>query len=59
VAGERGGGEAVAGGQGTEGLPGLQGPVDVRPGGMGADGAAFIHGFFSPEKLEAISKPGC
>jgi hypothetical protein len=45
VAGERADGEAVLGGQGAQGLPGLQSAVDLREGGVSADGTAFIQGF--------------
>jgi hypothetical protein len=44
VPGERGDGEPVLGGQGAQGLPGLQSAVDLREGGVSADGIAFIHG---------------
>ena len=45
VAGEGRGGQAVLGGQGAQGQAVHQGLVDLRPGGVGADGTAGIHGF--------------
>jgi len=45
MAGEGRDGKPVSGGQGTEGFSGLEGAVDLREGGMGADGTASIHGF--------------
>jgi len=45
VAGEGRGGQAVLGGQGTQGQAVHQGLVDLRPGGVSADGTAGIHGF--------------
>ena len=44
VPGERGDGDPVLGGQGAQGLPGLQSAVDLREGGVSADGTTFIHG---------------
>ena len=45
VAGEGRGGQAVLGGQGAQGQAVHQGLVDLRPGGVSADGTAVIHGF--------------
>ena len=45
VAGEGRGGQIVLGGQGAQGEAVHQGLVDVRQGGVVADGTAVIHGF--------------
>ena len=47
VAAEGRGGKAVLGGQGAARKPGKEGAIDGGAGGVGADGAAFVH-------LEAI-----
>jgi len=44
VAGEGRDGKPVPGGQGTQGLSGDQGAVDLLEAGVSADGTAFIHG---------------
>ncbi len=44
VAGEGGGRQAKLPGQGAEGQPLHQGLVNLRQGGVGADGAAAVHG---------------
>jgi hypothetical protein len=46
MAGEGRGGQTELGGQGAEGETVHQGAVDVRQGGVGADGTAVIHGFW-------------
>lgn len=45
VAGEGRGGQIVPGAQGAQGEAVHQGLVDVRQGGVVADGTAVIHGF--------------
>jgi len=51
VAGERGNGEFVLGGQGTQRPPGHQAAVDLGAFFVSADSAAFIHGSsFAPMK---------
>jgi hypothetical protein len=44
MAGEGRDGKPVPGGQGTQGLSGDQGAVDLLEAGVSADGTAFIHG---------------
>jgi hypothetical protein len=56
VAGEGRDGKAVPGGQGTQGLSGDQGAVDLLEVGVSADGTAFIHGL--PLFLPALGGHG-